>query len=263
MHLLDFERKDLTVIFNLWKMNLKDKYLGSFLGITWAVLQPALYLALYTFVFGYIFRVQGSGEGRALYNLVWMFSGMIPFLVFSEAITTATNSIIMSSALVKNIVFKSETIPIAYSLSAVVPLIVGLFFLVILRVADGQSFTWYILLLIPVIILQFVFLIGLAFFLSATAVFFRDIVQIVPTIMMAFLFFTPIFYSIESMPRFAADLTFFNPLYQMVQPYRDILISHTFPNLYGMAYMCVLSILLVVIGIAYFRRLKGYFEVAL
>jgi ABC-type polysaccharide/polyol phosphate export permease len=160
-------------------------------------------------------------------------------------------------------VFKSETIPIAFTLTSIVTLGVGSFFLLVLLFLNGQSLTWYALLIIPVIILQFLFLIGLAFFISATTVFFRDILQIIPTILMVFLFFTPIYYSIDILPPFAAKITFFNPLYQMVQSYRDVLILHTFPNIFGLIYLLLLSILMIIVGLAYFRRLKGYFELAL
>jgi lipopolysaccharide transport system permease protein len=263
MQILDFERKDVFVIQNLWKMALKDKYLGSFLGISWAFLQPALFLALYTFIFTFIFKVRSPGETGGLSNIIWLFSGTVPYLVFSEAIGISANSIIASSSLVKNIVFKSETIPIAFTLTSIVTLGVGSFFLLVLLFLNGQSLTWYALLIIPVIILQFLFLIGLAFFISATTVFFRDILQIIPTILMVFLFFTPIYYSIDILPPFAAKITFFNPLYQMVQSYRDVLILHTFPNIFGLIYLLLLSILMIIVGLAYFRRLKGYFELAL
>lgn len=242
-------------------MTLKDKFLGSSLGIVWAILQPALYLALYTFAFSYI--TNGSETGGRYTNIIFVFTGIIPYLVFSEAISSSANSLIASASIVKNIVFKSETIPIAFTLSAVVPLVVGISFLLGLMYLNNEPFSLFLFMLIPIAFIQFFFLIGIAFLLSSIAVFFRDVIPIIPTIMMMFLFFTPIFYSITSMPEIAANITFFNPLYQLVTAYRAVIIFHSVPNLFGISYLFLLSVILNIVGISFFKRLKGYFELVL
>jgi lipopolysaccharide transport system permease protein len=263
MKFLGFDEKDIALTYNLWKLGLKDRYLGSYLGLSWAVLQPALLLLLYTFVFSIVLQVKPLGISSPTAYVIWMFSGLIPYLIFTEAITTSSNSLIANASLIKNIVFKSETIPIAAVLSAVVPLIVGIVFIIVLLCIDGQTPSWILLLLIPIMILQFIFLIGVGYLLSATSVFFRDILQILPTLTIALLFATPIFYPTERMPAVLAQVTFFNPLYQMVQPYRDIIVSHQLPDLAGLLYFGILSGVLLILGLCYFRKLKGYFEMVL
>ncbi len=258
-----FERGDIRLIFNLFKMNVRDRYLGSSLGVAWAVLQPVLLLSVYTFVFGFVLKAKLPGAETTLSYVVWMFSGLIPYLVFSEAVNISANSVIAGSSLVKNIVFKSEALPVSATLTAVIPLAVGLLFLVVLIFVDGRQPSWHTVLIVPVVIIQFAFLVGLSFFLSATSVFFRDVIQALPTITMLFLFFTPIFYAREAMPSLAAKITFLNPLYHMVQPYRDVLLNQSVPDWRGMLYMLVLAAVLYVTGLSYFRRLKGYFEMAL
>jgi len=263
MQFFGFCTNDIFLTYNLWKMNLRDRYLGSRLGLIWAILQPALLLTLYTFVFGIVLKTQPVGISSPVAYIIWLFSGLIPYLVFSEAISTSANCLITNAALIKNIMFKSETIPIAAVLCAIIPLVVGLIFTFVLLPIDGQMPELLILLLIPIIILQFIFLIGVGYFLSATAVFFRDFLQVIPTITMILLFATPIFYTKESMPAIIAKITFFNPLYQMVQPYRDIIVSHQVPDLYGLLYFGILSVILLTVGLFYFRKLKGYFEMVL
>ncbi len=263
MRLLGFDVNDIALTYNLWKMGLRDRYLGSYLGLFWAILQPTLLLVLYTFVFGIVLKVQPQGISSPIAYVIWMFSGLIPYFVFNEAISSSANSLISNASLIKNIVFKSETIPIAAVFNAIVPLIVGLIFIFLLLIIDGQMLTWHILLLLPIILLQFIFLIGLGYLLSATAVFFRDIIQLIPTLTMALLFATPIFYPIENMPAIVAKLTFFNPLYQMVQPYRGVIVNHQVPDLFGLLYFGILSLVLLMVGLFYFRKLKGYFEMVL
>ena len=263
MQFLGFDKNDIFLTYNLWKMNLRDRYLGSYLGLVWAVLQPAFLLTLYTFVFGIVLKTQPVGINSPIAYVIWMFSGLIPYLVFSEAITSSANSLVTNATLIKNIVFKSETIPIASVFNAVVPLVVGFIFIVILMFIDRETPSLLLLLLIPIITLQFIFLIGVGYLLSATTVFFRDIVQFIPTFTMALLFATPIFYTVGSMPAIIARVTFYNPLYQMVQPYRDIIVSHQMPDLFGLLYFGILSVFFLVVGLLYFRKLKGFFEMVL
>jgi len=263
MQFLDFSKQDLITIFNLLKMNIRDRYLGSTLGFFWAILQPLLLLGMYAYVFGFIFKAKLPGAETTFAYSIWMISGYVPYMAFSDALNFSASSVISGSNLVKNIVFKSETLPISATLVAGVPFGVGMIFLLVILFIDGNYPTLHIVAIIPVVILQFIFLIAISFFISATAVFIRDIVQVLPNLIMLFLFCTPIFYPVESMPNLIKKITFLNPLYQITRPYRDILLKHQWPDWLGITYLGFISFILFISGLKYFRRLKGYFEMKL
>lgn len=261
--ILGFIRDDVRLVLNLFKMNIRDRYLGSRLGLFWAVVQPLLLLGIYTFVFGFVLKSKIPGAETTFGYSIWMISGFVPYMAFSDAISVSATSVIGGSSLVKNLVFKSETLPIAATLTAGVSFTVGLIFLFILLLIDGNYPTWHVMALFPVIFLQFAFLLGASFFISATTVFVRDLAQVIPTGIMLLLFFTPIFYPLESMPLILRKINFFNPLHQMTYPYRDILFQHRLPDWGGMIYLGLLSAIFILGGLKYFRRLKGYFEMKL
>lgn len=261
--ILGFNKDDVRLIYNLFKMNIRDRYLGSSLGLFWAVLNPLLLLGMYTFIFGFVMKSKLPGAETTFAYAIWMISGFVPYLAFSDALNVSSTAIISGNNLVKNIAFKSETLPIAATLTAAVPFVVGMAFLLILIIVDGNYPTWHVVALIPTMVLQFAFLAGMAFFLSSMTVFVRDISQALPTATMLLLFFTPIFYPYEMMPGPIKKITFFNPLYQMTQPYRDIILQHQLPDWRGLAYLAVISALLIFAGLKFFRRLKGYFDMKL
>lgn len=263
MTVFSFHRKDVSMIFNLFKMYLRDRYMGSSLGLVWAIINPLLFLGLYTFIFGFIFKAKVPGAETTLSYAIFFICGFVPYLAISESMSTTTTSIIGSASMVKNIVFTVECLPVASALTAMVPLSVGMVFLMLLQLINGSYPTWHIIFLIPVIMLQFAFLIGLGFFLSATTVFIRDIAQIIPTIVLFIVFFTPIFYSPELLPSIVQKLTFFNPFHHIIKPYRDIILSHQLPEWEGIIYMLILTTVINVAGLKYFRRLKGHFVTAL
>jgi len=260
---LGFQRQDIRLIFSMFRMNLNDKYLGSLLGTAWVVIQPLLLLGMYTFIFGFVFKARLPGADTKLSYAIWLISGLVPYFLISESLMNTTNCVITNSSLVKNVIFKTEILPLASSLIAFVPFLAGMIFLFILLLIDGNYPTWHIILLLPVAALQLIFVAGIGLFLGSTAVFVRDLREIMPTVTLFILFFTPILYPMEIMPRVIQRITFFNPFYQAVKPYQDILVHHRTPNWGGIVYLIILSGFLIIAGLGYFRKLKGYFEMAL
>jgi lipopolysaccharide transport system permease protein len=261
--ILGFNKSDIKMAINLLKLSIRDKYLGSKFGLLWAVVNPVLFLGLYTFIFGFVFKAKVPGSETTFAYAIFFISGFVPYLAISEGMNTTTLSVVGSASMVKNVVFKVECLPIASTLVAAVPFSVGMFFLGILLLIDGNYPTLYIIFLVPVIVLQFALLSGLGFFLSATTVFIRDIAQIIPTVTVVIVFFTPIFYSIDMLPIVVQKVTFLNPFHHIVQAYRDILLQHQLPDWKGILYLTTVTAILNLAGLWYFRRLKGYFTMAL
>ncbi|MBO4780727.1 MAG: ABC transporter permease, partial [Selenomonadaceae bacterium] len=115
----------------LWQMTKRDfkqRYLGSYLGILWAFIQPTITVMIFWFVFQVGFK---STPVNNFPFILWLVCGMFPWFFLSESISSATNSVIESSFLVKKIVFRVELLPIVKIISA---LVVHLFFLTVLMI---------------------------------------------------------------------------------------------------------------------------------
>jgi lipopolysaccharide transport system permease protein len=261
--LFDFNRNDYRLVINLFKMNIRDRYLGSTLGSLWSISNPLFMLALYTYVFGFVFKTKLPGAETTLTYVIWLISGYGPWIAFNESITGAANSVVGASGLVKNVAFKTELLPIAGALVGAISLMVSLVFLVFLLVWSGNEITWHILWLPVIVFVQFVFAAALGIWISALAVFVRDVLQILPTLLTALMFMTPIFYPFASLPAFAKQITIANPLYQIADAYRAIIISNRIPDIIGLAYVCVISVVIFYFGLRAFRRVKGYFDSAI
>jgi lipopolysaccharide transport system permease protein len=251
------------MIINLFKINLRDRYLGSGLGPLWAIINPLLTLVIYSFLFTFVFKARIPGASSGMAYVIWFLSGFVPLLSISESMSFTTVSVVRSASLVKNIVFKVECIPIADTFVAMVPFTVGLLFVNGLLFINGIYPSWHFIVLVPLIIVQVILLAGIGLILSATAVFIRDLSQIIPTIVLLITFGTPIFYSIDALPDIARRLEYFNPFYHVIQSYRNILISHTLPELSGFIYLTCVSLLCFIVGLKYYRALKGFFTIVM
>ena len=263
MALFGFSRQDAHLIWYLGRNQIRDRYLGSVMGISWAVIQPLLILGMYVFIFGFVFRARIPGSERTLAYAIWLISGYLPYLAISDAVTATANSVVGGSNLVKNVVFKVECLPLSALFSSLVPFAVGIVFLLCLLYADGNYPSWHICLLAVLLVVQYLFLAGIGFFLGALTVFLRDIIYALQSLLMLVLFFTPIFYSVDMLPARIRPLVWFNPLYQITDGFRRILLQHDVPNWAGLAYCTALGLLCFWLGSKFFRKLKGYFESAL
>lgn len=259
MSILGLDRADMRLILNLWRMNLVDRYLGSALGSAWAILNPLLMFALFTFVFGFVFKARLPGADSTIGYSIWLICGYGPWMANTEALTSASNSIVSNAGLIKNMSFKTEALPIAATLLGLVPLSVSIAFLLILQLFNGTSLSVFLLWLPLIIIVQFLFLLWIGIFLAAFTTFVRDFGIVLPNILLIILFATPIFYPIQAVPGLLAKLMAFNPIYIIANAYRAILLDHQSPQLFPLVALGCISWGLLVISLGVFRRVKGFF----
>jgi lipopolysaccharide transport system permease protein len=261
--LFGFNLQDYRLLVNLFKMNVRDRYLGSALGSVWAVTNPLIMLSLYTYVFGFVLKIRLPGAENTLAYVIWLISGYGPWIALQESIMGATSSVVGSSGMIKNMAFKSELLPIAGSLIGMISLMVSLCFLFVLLIGSGGNISWHIVLLPVVILVQFAFTTAIGIWLSAIAVFIRDVIQILPSMLTMLMFATPIFYPFQTMPAIIQRISIGNPIYQIAEGYRAIIIENRVPDLYGLGYVAVLSMVIFLFGLRAFRRAKGSFDSAI
>lgn len=258
-----FEKADIRLMLSIWRMSLGDRYLGSALGGAWAILNPLLMMALFTFVFGFVYKARLPGSDTTLGYAIWLICGYGPWLANTEAITAAAQSIVSNAGLVKNMAFRTEILPLSATLLGLVPLSVSLGFLMLLQIVSGELLSFQVLWLPFLIIVQFLFLAAVGVMLSLVTAFVRDFGILLPNLLMIVLFATPIFYSLNAVPEAFAIVSRFNPIYVISEGYRSVLIAHEQPDLFSLFILMIFSIALLLINLKIFRRVKGFLPSAL
>ncbi len=258
-----FDRRDLAMLKNLFKMALGDRFLGSRLGLIWAVLSPLMLMGIFVFVFSFVFPGRLQGREGTLPFVIWLISGYGPWLALSEGLNSATSSVVGSAGVVKNVAFKSELLPIVGAMLGVVPLLVSFAILIPMQVLEGNFHGWAILSLPFSVMLLLVFVSGVGLFLSALNVFVRDTALVLPNILMLFLFASPIFYPLSVYPAAIRPILQLNPFYILAECFRAPILNGQLPPLWMIVYMVILSGLLFWGGLVWFRRLKTFFDTRL
>lgn len=251
----------LTMLFNQIQADIRNRYLGTKLGFFWAILNPILYTSIYSFVIVFVFRVRLNSDSTPLDYIVFILSGLIPWLAFQEGIISAMNSVVANSYIVKNLPFPLEIFPLSGLFTSVVSLSVGLGLAMVGLFLSGRPFGWALLLIPFLMFIQLYFMIGFGFFLASLSVFVRDVSQTVTYVMMVVLYVSPVVYDISMLPLpILKTLSYFNPVYYFIAMYRDILYFNQTPQLKGLIILIGFSTLTLWYGLRFFKRTKPYFS---
>lgn len=247
-------KKIYTFRHTLWEMALKQlkaKYSGSILGISWAIINPLLIMLAITFVFTVIFKTEI--KNFALFVL----SGIFPWMFFSSALSDATFSILNQQNILHQFNFPREIIPLSSILSNFLNFLVGWLIIYPLFLFFNPKIISLLPLLIIVLLLNLFFVCGLGLALSVLNVFFRDIGQLLGVLLMFWFWVTPIFYSVDMIPgrfRWVCNL---NPMTPYVVFYRNIVFLGHLPNLSIFAGIFLWAFVSLILGLSVFSHLES------
>jgi lipopolysaccharide transport system permease protein len=242
----------------LWATTLIEfdrRYAGSLFGKIWIFLHPLLLLSIYLFVYMVIFRMKFPGYSQLSYVL-FVFCGLIPYIGFSEAVTSGCLSVKSNMHLVKNVMFPIELIPVRTVFVSMVTQLVSMGIVIILSLFEG--FPSIHLIWLPLIfILQVIFLIGLVWILSCLAIALPDVSYFVNLFVLFLMFISPIGFKPEMVPVLLKIVVYFNPIFYMTEMYRSVMLYGKFPNLGIALVYIIMSVGAFVFGGVFFKKFKG------
>ncbi|WP_285396529.1 ABC transporter permease [Lysinibacillus sp. fls2-241-R2A-57] len=251
--------KDRNLILQLAKNDFKVKYLGSYLGIFWAFINPIILILIYWFVFQIGFR---SMPVDNVPFVLWLVAGIVPWFFISEAIAVGTNSILDNSYLVKKVVFKVSLLPIIKLLSSLFIHIIFLVAGIVLFFVYGYNLDVYYLQIFYFLIASIILVYGITLITSSLAIFSKDVGQIVSVFIQFGFWLTPIFWSFTIVPPSIQFWFKLNPVYYLVEGYRNVFIYKRWfwedPLL--TIYFWLVTLFILCIGIFLFKKLRPHFS---
>lgn len=242
------------MIFSLVRRDLKGRYKGSALGFLWTFINPLLQLGVYTLVFSVIMR-----NGIKDYYL-FLFVALIPWIFFSTSLAGGSSCIWAQKDMVKKIYFPREVLPISFVTSQFVNMLLSLIVVFVVLIVSGKGLNPIALLYLPVIMLvEYLMALSVAMLSSAITVYLRDVEYILGIITMAWQFLSPVMYSVEQVPEKMLPLFNLNPMTPVIVAYRDILYYGEAPKLETLIHAVVFGVVVLIIGIVVFGKLKRHF----
>ena len=242
------------MIFSLVRRDLKGRYKGSALGFLWTFINPLLQLGVYTMVFSVIM----PNDIKDYY--LFLFVALIPWIFFSTSLSGGASCIWSQKEMVKKIYFPREVLPISFVTSQFVNMLLSFLVIFAVLIFSGKGVNPIALLYLPIImIVEFILALSVAMISSAVTVYLRDVEYILGIITMAWQFLTPIMYSVDIVPSKLLPVFNLNPMTPIIVAYRDILYYKKVPELGTLVHACSFGVILLIVGLIVFSKLKRHF----
>ena len=253
-------RRELIV--RLTVQEIGQRYRGSFLGVAWSLLTPAIMLTVYTLVFSVVFQARWGPAGAPLRPAEFaltLFAGLIPFSLLSEVANRAPALVLGSPNYVKKVVFPLEILPVVATGSALVQSLVGFAVLLVAHVVLSTGLSPAVALL-PLAYLPLVLLVlGIGWALASLGVYLRDIGHLVGVATHVLLFLSPVFYPADAVPGTLRTLLHANPLTTVLDGFRRVLLWGMPPDWGPWTAVTLASATVALGGHAWFMQTKKGF----
>jgi lipopolysaccharide transport system permease protein len=242
------------LLFLVWR-DFKVRYKQASLGVAWAMLQPLMTMVIFSVIFGELARLPSEGIPYPVFS----YAALLPWQLFSGALTRSGSSLVGNATLLTKVYFPRLIIPLSATIGGLVDF--GISFLVLLglmfyyKIVPGWAILWVPLL----IVFTLVTALSVGLWLSALNVEYRDVQHVIPFIIQAWMYASPVAYSAELIPsgpwRFVYGV---NPVAGVIQSFRWALLGAKPPGELMLVSVGVVVVLLIT-GLYYFRRMEKVF----
>ncbi|MCU1657194.1 MAG: transporter permease [Pseudonocardiales bacterium] len=255
-------RSSRELLANLALREIRGKYKRTVLGQAWSLLNPIALMITYSAVFSVLLKAhppKGSPSGLNVFAL-WLSCGLLPWMFFANVVTSGMSSIIANANLIKKVYFPRETLVVADALSWLFTFSIEMLVLLVALLIFGGSPLLYLPGAIAFMLLLACFGLGLALMLAVANVYFRDTQHFVAIFMQLWFYATPIVYPasliVKDHPSIATAYRL-NPLERFVEAFRNLLYDNRWPTALNTLVLVLVSLGVLVLGMAVFRRFQG------
>jgi lipopolysaccharide transport system permease protein len=240
--------------FLVWR-DVKVRYKQTVLGVAWAVLQPLLTMVVFSIFFGVLGRVSSAGLPYPLF----FYAALVPWTYFASCMRRSSDSVMASASLISKVYFPRLILPLASVLSSLVDFGFAFLVLLVLMLIYRMVPTGSVLLLPGYLLLALITALGAGLWLSALNVRYRDFQFVVPFLVQTWFFVTPVIYPSALVPEPWRTWYALNPMVGVVEGFRHALLATTTTTSPMIWVSAVVSVLLLISGAYFFRRMEHTF----
>src|SRR5262245_19187077 len=234
--------------------DIKLRYKQTMLGAAWAILQPFLTMVVFSIFFGHLANMPSDGFPYP----VFVYSALVPWTFFANAITSSSNSLVGSAHLISKVYFPRLIIPLSAIGVGILDFAIASAFLLAMMIFYGVSWTAN-LLMAPLLLIGTAFTaLGVGTCLSALTVAYRDFRYVVAFMVQLWMFVTPVVYPASLVPPQWLWVLYLNPMSGFIEGFRAAFLGSPF-DFVGLAISAGVAIILFIAGVAYFARVERRF----
>jgi len=240
--------------FLTWR-DIKIRYKQAALGVTWVVIQPLLTMVIFSVIFGRLAKIPSDGIPYPVFSFV----ALLPWLLFAGALSRAGSSLVVNRNLLTKVYFPRLIIPLSAVIAGMLDFSISFIVLIGLLLFYGILPTWAILTLPFLVLFAILTALAVGLWLSALNVQYRDVEYAIPFIITAWMYASPVAYSVSLIPTgFWRIIYGLNPMAGVIQGFRWALLGAEPPGILFLVSMVVVVVLLIT-GLMYFQKMEESF----
>ena len=249
----------LQLIRHLAVRDVEIRYKHSLLGLYWAVINPLVTAGIFGFVFGVIFHA--TSPLPEVPYVVFLLSGLTFWNFFSTGVSSATTSITGSAALLSKVYFPRIVLPTSAILARVIDLAFSLFVLAIFVIAYHVPVYWTAIWVIPLVLLQVIFTMGIGYLSAALNVLYRDVSQLVGLVLMVWMYLSPVMFAPSALQGHGklSLVLYLNPMGGFLEAERELLFAGHVTDGPYLWVAVIWTVFVVLAGLATFKRIEPLF----
>ena len=232
--------------------------MGSVAGWVWGLIHPLVLLVTWNYVFGICLK-QTLPKGQPGTYPLFLFAGMLPWLLFSDTVQRSSSSLVDQAGLITKTIFPAEMVPLSVFLSSLVSHLLALVLMIAAAEFKVPALSPALAILPLYMLLLGLLAVGIGWIVAALQVYLRDTAQFVTVILTAWFWMTPIFIFESQVPPRLQMLVYANPLTGLVRAYRQVLLSTMVPGWKDAGILAATSVTVFCLGGLVFRHLKRGF----
>ena len=234
---------------------IRIRYKQSFLGVTWAILQPLVLMIVFTLVFSRFARVPTDGVPYPIFS----YTALLPWTLLNASISFGVPSLVTNLNLVVKTYFPREVLPIGAVSASFFDFMIASSIFIVMLLYYRIELTWAVLWLPLVLLLQLILILGIVFIGSSLLVLYRDVRFIVPLGLQIWLYLTPVIYPVTIVPEQYLPFYMLNPMAGIITSYRQVILFGQSPAWSYLAISGIEAILLFIFGYLIFKKLEVSF----
>ncbi len=236
--------------------DVRQRYAGASLGTWWAVVNPLVFVGAYTLLFTVIFRARLTPDAPPSAYAMYVVSGLLPWVAFTEVATRATQTVAEHRGLIKYTMFPAELLPLTGLYGAMLSQVAGFVVVAGISAVVSGSLSVGALWIVPALACEVVFLAGVAWLLGAVGAAFRDAREVIQILLTAGMFFTPIFFDVSTLASPLRAVVLLNPIAPLIEAFRGALLGMPVDAV-RVGGFAAFAVILAVAGFASFERVRG------
>lgn len=241
-------KKNIFLAFNFARRDFKERYVGTSLGQLWYILSPIITIFIYTVVFSDFMKMKLDIVDNTYAYSIYLVPGLLAWNSFSTILMRLNTSIFEKAGLIKKINVPMYTFQLSIIITEfflfVIAILLGIGFLLIV----DQPVTWTFLWLLPIMILQTLFVFGLGTILSLFTPFFKDLKEAIPIVVQLWFWMTPVIYMKSMVYEKYPFIVDYNPFYYFVEMYQNIFLYSRAPSFDNMITISLMTLFVLLIA---------------